>query len=52
MQVDLITWAVDVLGAVDGAAVPRSVLTLAGQSQHTADWSITQWSVLQQLLTL
>ena len=45
MQVDLITWAVDVLGAVDGAAVPRSVLTLARQSQHTDDRPITQRSV-------
>jgi len=34
MQVNLVTWAVNVLGAVDITAVPRRVLTRARQSHN------------------
>ena len=36
-QVNLVTWTANVLGAVDIAAVPRGVLTRAGQGTQQTD---------------
>jgi len=42
MQVDLVTWTVDVFGAVDVAAVPRRVLTRAGQAHHATSSAVAE----------